>query len=95
MFINPLIFCARYGALLALLLLVLGAFGPVRAQGNWQYCAAQDEICRFDGQATVRYTAQGKFVTMRAINGLPCGLETFGRDLVYGQLKQCFVRGVR
>ena len=69
--------------------------GPPAPNGGWDYCASEGGICHFSGAGEVRYGAQGKFVTMRAINGLPCSLETFGRDPIYGQKKQCFVRGAR
>lgn len=71
---------------------LLGFTGPVAPERGWEYCASEGGICHFSGAAEVRYGAQGKFVTMRAINGLPCGLETFGRDPIYGQPKHCFVR---
>ncbi len=69
--------------------------GPVAPQGGWEYCASEGGTCHFSGAADVRYGAQGKFVTLRGINGLPCSLEAFGRDPVYGQQKQCFVRTAR
>ncbi len=69
--------------------------GPTKPQDGWEYCASEGGMCNFSGAGEVRYGAQGKFVTLRAINGLPCSLETFGRDPIFGQKKQCFVRSVR
>jgi hypothetical protein len=88
MFIIPWTSRLRHAALLALLLLGLGAIGPVRAQGQWQYCAVQDEICRFEGQATVRYGADGKYAYKVARNRIICDELEFG-DPVFGRPKRC------
>ena len=59
---------------------------------GWEYCASEGSVCSFSGPAEVRYGAKGRFVTKRAINGMPCSLEAFGSDPVYGERKSCFVR---
>lgn len=60
--------------------------------GNWEYCGSEGGYCSFSGPGEVRYGVGGKFIVRRAINGLPCDVNTFGRDPAYGQQKQCFVR---
>jgi hypothetical protein len=66
--------------------------GSLRPEGGWEYCASEGGVCSFSGPGEVRYGAKGQFLTRRAINGMPCNVEAFGRDPIYGQLKQCFVR---
>lgn len=62
------------------------------SDAGWDYCASEGGICRFSGAGEVRYGAKGRFVTKRAINGMPCSVEAFGRDPVFGERKSCFVR---
>jgi hypothetical protein len=66
--------------------------GPLRPEGGWEYCAGEGGFCHFSGPGEVRYGAEGQFLTRRAINGMPCNVQAFGRDPVYGKAKQCFVR---
>ncbi len=66
--------------------------GPLRPEGGWEYCANEGGVCSFSGPGEVRYGAKGQFLTRRAINGMPCNVQAFGRDPIYGQEKQCFVR---
>jgi len=68
--------------------------GSLRPEGGWEYCASEGGVCNFSGPGEVRYGAKGQFLTRRAINGMPCNVEAFGRDPLYGQEKQCFVRPV-
>ena len=89
MFVNHPIPRTRLWALFALLLLTLAAPRPVLAQGgNWQRCAIQDEVCRFNGPAMVRYGADGKYAYKSARNRIICDEQEFG-DPAYGQYKQC------
>ena len=66
--------------------------GSLRPEGGWEFCANEGGICQFSGPGEVRYGAQGQFLTRRAINGMPCNVQAFGRDPLYGKAKQCFVR---
>lgn len=59
---------------------------------GWEYCGREGGFCSFSGPGEVRYGVNGKFVTRRAINGMPCSVDAFGRDPAYGENKQCFVR---
>ncbi len=67
-------------------------YGNVNFGSSWDYCGQEGGFCSFSGPAEVRYGVNGKFVVLRAINGIPCDVNTFGRDPAYGQNKQCFVR---
>lgn len=69
-----------------------GGYGNVNYGSNWEYCGREGGYCSFSGPGEVRYGVNGKFITRRAINGLPCDVNTFGEDPAYGQNKQCFVR---
>lgn len=60
--------------------------------GGWEFCANEGGFCHFNGPGEIRYGANGQFLTRRAINGMPCGVQAFGRDPIYGKAKQCFVR---
>lgn len=66
--------------------------GSLRPEGGWEFCASEGGTCNFSGPGEVRYGAKGQFLTRRAINGMPCNVQAFGRDPIYGQAKQCFVR---
>jgi hypothetical protein len=67
-------------------------YESVNFGGNWEYCGSEGGYCSFSGPGEVRYGVKGKFIVRRAINGLPCDVNTFGDDPAYGQNKQCFVR---
>lgn len=66
--------------------------GNVSSDRGWDYCATEGGTCRFTGSAEVRYGAKGRFITRRAINGMPCGVDAFGSDPYFGEKKSCFVR---
>jgi hypothetical protein len=66
--------------------------GGIGDDAGWDYCASEGGVCRFSGPAEVRYGAKGRFVSKRAINGMPCSVEAFGRDPIYGEPKHCYVR---
>ena len=55
---------------------------------GWQRCAGQDEICRFQGQALVRYGAAGRYAYKVGTHRLICDHYEFG-DPAFGQPKQC------
>lgn len=69
-----------------------GGYGNVGYGGGWERCSSEGGFCSFSGAAEVRFGTNGRFVTRRGINGLPCDADTFGNDPAYGQKKQCFVR---
>ncbi len=69
-----------------------GGYGNVGFGSNWEHCSNEGGYCSFSGPGEVRFGVQGRFVTRRGINGLPCNMDTFGNDPAYGQKKQCFVR---
>ena len=69
-----------------------GDYGNVNHGPGWDYCASEGGVCSFSGAGEVRYGINGKFVVRRAVNGMPCSVEAFGRDPAYGENKFCFVR---
>lgn len=69
--------------------------GSLRPERGWEFCANEGGFCHFSGPGEVRYGANGQFLTRRAINGMPCSVQAFGRDPIYGKAKQCFVRSGR
>ena len=70
--------------LLALALLALPLFAPTAAQAQWQRCAGQDEVCRFDGPALVRYGAEGRYAYRVARNRVVCDQNEFGDPAAAG-----------
>ena len=73
---------------------VRGAGGNPAQNAGWDFCASEGAVCAFSGNGEVRYGVNGKFIVKRAINGMPCTVEAFGRDPAYGQDKVCYVRAV-
>jgi hypothetical protein len=69
-----------------------GGYGNVNHGGNWEYCGSEGGYCSFSGPGEVRYGVSGRFISRRAINGLPCDVNTFGNDPAFGQKKSCYVR---
>ena len=67
-----------------------GTAGP--RQAEWQFCAAEGEICRFRGQAQVRFGEGSRFTTRNAYDSVRCDVTDFG-DPAYGVTKTCEVRG--
>jgi hypothetical protein len=69
--------------------------GPAFAQPSaWQVCAVEGQLCRAPAGATVRYGAQGQFVTMRGIGTIECSNAAFGSDPAPGVPKVCELQGV-
>lgn len=60
------------------------------AQSPWQRCAGQDEICRVNGEALVRYGAEGRYAYKLVRNRIVCDHQEFG-DPAFGVHKQCEV----
>ena len=75
--------------LLSLALVALPLSLPSPAQAQWHRCASQDEVCRFEGQALVRYGAEGRYAFRVARNRIVCDVEEFGGDPAHGVVKQC------
>ena len=75
--------------LLGLALVALVAGSPAPAQAQWQRCASQDEVCRFRGEALVRYGSEGRYEYRVARNRILCDVRDFGNDPARGVRKQC------
>lgn len=58
---------------------------------GWSFCAAEGEICRFNGRAEVRFGQGNNFVTRTAYGSVRCDVSDFG-DPVRGVTKFCEVR---
>ncbi|MEO6073683.1 MAG: hypothetical protein ABIP67_10580 [Burkholderiales bacterium] len=54
----------------------------------WLWCAKEGEACKFRGVRTVRYGANGQYVTKEFNHGVECSNAVFG-DPVEGVSKQC------
>ena len=67
-----------------------GGWGGDGDRGGWRTCAEEGEWCDFRGGATVRYGLPGRWVTVRARDGVDCSNYTFG-DPVVGRRKICQV----
>ena len=80
--------------LLAIAIAVAGAFvapGEARAQDDWVRCATEGRTCRVDGEALVRYGADGRY-SFRLVRGrLRCDNARFGGDPAPNQAKVCEV----
>ncbi len=63
---------------------------PGSAMG-WSFCAAEGEVCRFKGQAEVRFGQGNTFVTRTAYGSVRCDVSAFG-DPIYNVTKFCEVR---
>lgn len=61
---------------------------PAAAQPRWQVCADEGQICRFDGEAMVRYGVPGHYAFAPGRNRILCDTEQFG-DPAPGQRKRC------
>ena len=57
---------------LGLAIVALPLASPSPAQAQWQPCANQDEVCRFKGEALVRYGADGRYAFQVARNRINC-----------------------
>ncbi len=60
------------------------------AQAGWRPCANEGGICRFDGEALVRYGAEGRYAFRLARNRVFCDNEAFG-DPAPDRPKRCEV----
>jgi parallel beta-helix repeat protein len=58
---------------------------------TWTLCASENGTCNFTGTRSVRYGANGIFVTKNSVTGpIPCTNAYFGNDPVFGVTKACF-----
>lgn len=63
---------------------------PPVVAGEWVMCASENELCRFDGHAEVRYGADRRWTTRDARNSIRCNNANFG-DPAPGAIKACYV----
>ena len=56
---------------------------------QWTACAVENEICRFNGTANVRYGVNDVFVIQAAAYTKSCSNTAFGIDPVPGVVKLC------
>lgn len=64
---------------------------PVAApdNGNWRFCADEDQYCRAPRGATIRFGSDGRYAYMNQVQGdVLCHVKTFG-DPNRGERKRC------
>jgi len=79
-----------FGACLALFISYL----PFASASEWVWCANENELCRFDGSAEVRFGTDRRWTNRNARNSIRCNNANFG-DPAPGRVKSCFVRSNR
>lgn len=57
--------------------------------GGWLDCAKEWGTCNVPGNASVRFGANGAWITQKAATAIACTNAAFGRDPAYGLLKFC------
>ena len=62
---------------------------PTPTPTTWTRCANENGTCSFTGTRTVRYGANGLYVTKIATGSITCSNAAFGGDPVYGVAKTC------
>jgi hypothetical protein len=68
-----------------------GGGGNAGSGRGWSFCAAEGEVCRFRGQAEVRFGSGNRFTTRSAHNQVRCDVDSFG-DPLEGVTKHCEIR---
>lgn len=63
---------------------------PAAAQPRWTACAEEGQVCRFDGEAMVRFGVPGRYAFAPGNQRIICDTEQFG-DPAPGQRKRCEV----
>ena len=58
---------------------------------GWIYCVEENQTCRFDGVALVRYGANGTYTELTRTSPVSCDNATFG-DPLYGVAKHCDIK---
>ena len=61
---------------------------PTQPPTNWIACASENQVCVFNGAATVRYGAGSSYATGNFTNGVSCSNAVFG-DPAFGVAKSC------
>lgn len=70
-----------------------GGWGGGDGGNGWTRCARENETCRVNGNATVRFGTNGRYYERQVRGGsIYCSIETFG-DPAPGDRKVCEVRG--
>ncbi len=64
---------------------------PHVSADEWRWCANEDEVCRFDGRAEVRYGAGRHWATRSVSDNIRCNNINFG-DPAPNTVKACYVR---
>lgn len=77
---------ARAAAGLATALLL--AAPAAHAQSDWRVCAQENQTCRIDGEALVRFGTDGRWAFRVAKDRIDCEVDDFG-DPAPGQIKRC------
>jgi len=63
--------------------------GPPTTEIGWTFCASEGGTCNFPGNRTVRFGADGNYVSQFiSAASVPCTTAAFG-DPLFGTLKQC------
>ena len=62
---------------------------PAARQQRHVFCAHEGGHCKFNGVATVRYGARGRYADRPAVDGITCSSHVFG-DPYPGVRKSCF-----
>jgi hypothetical protein len=73
-----------------LLLAAITAAPAAHAQSDWTSCAQEGEVCRFGGEALVRFGIEGRYAFRVARGRIFCDVDEFG-DPAPNQRKQCQV----
>ena len=81
----------HHAILLAACAALSACFLPPAMANEWVWCANENELCRFDGRAEVRYGADRRWTSREARNSIRCNNANFG-DPAPGAVKSCFVR---
>jgi hypothetical protein len=58
---------------------------------DWRYCAAENQTCRVNGRAQVRFGDGQRYATRTVSGDIACSVGSFG-DPAYGQVKHCEVQ---
>jgi hypothetical protein len=67
---------------------------PVQRAPTWSSCARENGFCRVPYATTVRYGADGRYVTLRVAAGVQCSNRVFG-DPAVGTAKHCDFQAAR
>lgn len=79
---------ARRWCAFGLLLALIGLPNAAQAQSDWRVCAGEGQICRFSGEALVRFGADGRYAYRVATQEIRCDNDTFG-DPAPREVKRC------